>query len=127
MGCQRHLGVGAAAIVSKQLCGHSWWRIQHQELFSLPHVPKHYNFGVTGQLSPTLFNESRFGFNRSTIVFVNPDPAPLVPGAGIALDLQAGLAEPIDIANSRSQVGIGSTWQYVDNLTWSKGKHTIQT
>lgn len=98
-----------------------------KSLFKLPNDPYHYNVGVTGQPSSSLVNEARFGFNRSTIVFVNPDPAPLVPGAGIALDLQAGLAEPIDIANSRSQVGVGSTWQYVDNLTWSKGKHTIQT
>lgn len=93
--------------------------------FRIPNDPYHYNFGVTGQLTPRVTNEVRFGHNKSTIVFQMPDPSVLLPQAAVALDL-IGIAEPIDIANARSQIGIGRTWQVVDNITWVKGKHTLQ-
>ncbi|MCI0387836.1 MAG: carboxypeptidase-like regulatory domain-containing protein [Acidobacteria bacterium] len=97
---------------------------EFESLFRIPNDPRHYNFGLTGTISPRLVNEARFGYNRSTITFENPDPSTLVPGAGMALDL-AGLDEPFDIAGSRAQIGRSTTWQLVDNVTWTKGKHTI--
>ena len=95
-----------------------------KSLFRQPNAPRHYNAGVTGAISRTLVNEARIGYNVSTITFDNPDPTQLVDGAGMALDL-AGLDEPYDIAGSRAQIGRSSTWQFVDNVTWTKGKHTF--
>jgi hypothetical protein len=98
---------------------------EFKTLSQVPNDPRHYNFSVTGQLTPTLVNEARFGYNKSTIVFRHTQPTPLVEGSGVALDL-ARLDEPIDISAARGQVGISTTWQFVDNLTWVKGKHTFQ-
>jgi len=97
---------------------------QLKSLFRQPNAPRHYNFGLTGTLSPSLVNEARIGYNKSTITFENPDPSTLVNGAGMALDL-AGLDEPFDITGSRAQIGRSTTWQFVDNVTWTKGKHTF--
>jgi len=96
-----------------------------KSLYRVPNHPFTYNVGLTGNITPTLINELRFGFNRSSIVFENPDPSTLIQGAGMALDL-AGLDEPYDISASRAQIGISSTYQLVDNFTWIKGKHTFQ-
>lgn len=96
-----------------------------ESLFRIPNDPRHYNVGLTGTISPRLVNEVRFGYNKSSIAFENPDPTTLVPGAGMALDL-AGLDEPFDITGSRAQIGRSTTWQFVDNATYTIGKHTFQ-
>jgi hypothetical protein len=98
---------------------------QLKSLFRQPNEPRHYNIGLTGTLSPRLVNEARFGYNKSSIAFDNPDPTTLVQGAGMALDL-AGLDEPYDITGSRAQIGRSTTWQFVDNVTWTTGRHTFQ-
>ena len=56
------------------------------------------------------------------------DPAPQLPNFNMALDL-AGLGEPIDVGtqNARKQLFPLETFQIIDNLTWLKGSHTVQS
>lgn len=91
-----------------------------------PNDPRMYNLALTGTVTPSIVNELRGGFFRSTIVFTRDNPRELVPGTGMALDLN-GLDAPYDIgAASRAQKGVSDSWQLVDNLTWTKGRHIIQ-
>lgn len=92
---------------------------------SIPNDPYHYNLGVIGQITPSLNSETRVGLTQTTIEFNMPDPEPLFPQAGVALNL-IGVEEPIQIASARKQLGISRTWQVAQNMNWVKGSHVFQ-
>lgn len=88
------------------------------------------SLGLTGILSSSLTNEFRFGFVHDGRDLRVSDPSPQVPGASIALNLGGFLIdEPIDVdtQRSRSQNIPTDTYQFIDNLIWTKGNHTIST
>ncbi len=68
--------------------------------------------------SPTLINETKFGFNRGTTdtVYLNPT------GSLDAISV-AGLTT---LNNSSTSVGVGNTFAGIDDLTWVKGRHEIE-
>jgi hypothetical protein len=68
--------------------------------------------------SPTLLNETKFGFNRGTTdtTFLNDT------GTLYAISV-AGLTT---LNNGRSSVGAGNTFSGIDDVTWVKGRHVIK-
>ncbi len=92
----------------------------------LPREPRFAAVGVTGQLTPTLLNDTRFSYVRAFLAFTRVSPFAQVPGTNVAMDV-GGLDEPLDvaIAQARSQVANSHGYQLVNNSTWSRDKHTI--
>ncbi len=68
--------------------------------------------------SPTLINETKFGFNRGTTdtIYLNPT------GSLYAISV-AGLTT---LNNGRVSTGVGNTFAGIDDLTWVKGRHVIK-
>jgi hypothetical protein len=70
--------------------------------------------------SPTLVNESKFGFNRGTADTTNINQTGLpytfaVSGAFTTLN------------NNKVSTGVGNSFSEIDNLTWIKGRHTLKS
>jgi hypothetical protein len=67
--------------------------------------------------SPTLLNETKVGFNRSTTntTFLNPT------GSLYAISV-AGLTS---LNNGRTSVGAGNSFSGIDDVTWVTGRHAI--
>jgi len=68
--------------------------------------------------SPTLLNETKFGFNRGTTdtTFLNET------GSLYAISV-AGLTS---LNNGRISTGVGNTLSGIDDVTWVKGRHVIK-
>jgi len=68
--------------------------------------------------SPTLINETKFGFNRGTTdtIYLNQT------GSLYAISV-AGLTT---LNNGRVSTGVGNTFAGIDDLTWVKGRHVIK-
>ena len=68
--------------------------------------------------SPTLLNEVKFGFNRSTADTTNIN--------------QTGRFTPSSVSgfttlnNNKQSIGVGNTFAGIDNMTWVKGRHTVK-
>jgi hypothetical protein len=69
--------------------------------------------------SPSLINETKFGFNRGTTdtIYLNQT------GSLYAISV-AGLTT---LNNGRVSTGVGNTFAGIDDLTWVKGRHVIKT
>jgi len=77
-------------------------------------------FGYTSTLSSSLVNQFRFGFGRSNPDFPPNSPFPLGPTISIAgLD---NFGETFIVPQGRTQ----NTFQYLDTISWVKGKHTFK-
>ncbi len=68
--------------------------------------------------SPTLLNETKFGFNRGTTdtTYLNET------GSLYAISV-AGLTS---LNNGRISTGVGNTFAGIDDMTWVKGRHVIK-
>ena len=68
--------------------------------------------------SPTLLNETKFGFNRGTTdaTYLNQT------GSLYAISV-AGLTS---LNNGRTSVGFGNTFSGIDDVTWVKGRHVLK-
>ncbi len=68
--------------------------------------------------SPQLVNETKFGFNRGTVVTVNAS--------------QNGL--PFSVAvpgfttenSNEEKIGVGNSFSWIDNATWVRGRHVVK-
>src|ERR1700686_5460544 len=77
-------------------------------------------FGYTSTLSSSLVNQFGFGFGRSNPEFPPNSPFPLGPTISIAgLD---NFGETFIVPQGRTQ----NTFQYLDTVSWVKGKHTFK-
>jgi hypothetical protein len=77
------------------------------------------NVGLVSTLTPTLVNEARFAFLRSVIA--GPADKTTLPGEIHTQGFISG-------ANfCCPQGGLNKRYQYIDNLTWTHGKHTFKT
>jgi hypothetical protein len=87
----------------------------HQQLTSSP---------VNGALellhifNPSLVNEFKFGYNRSTAYTINLNQT-YIPYA-VSISGFTGLN------NNRLSTGVGNSFAEVDDLTWVKGRHTVK-
>lgn len=95
-----------------------------------PSRPRYLVGALTGQVKPNLTNEFRFIWQQDRLQFDRKSPAPLpeVAGQDMALDMfSTTLDEPIDVdtQRARTQARTFKTYQFIDNLTWVKGRHTL--
>jgi hypothetical protein len=69
--------------------------------------------------SPSLVNEFKFGFNRSTAdtFDINQTGIPYVIAVSGFTSLN----------NDKVNTGVGNSFSEIDNLTWVKGRHTLKT
>jgi Carboxypeptidase regulatory-like domain/TonB dependent receptor len=68
--------------------------------------------------SPTLLNEVKFGFNRSTA-----DTTDLNQTGELYAFAVSGFT---NLNNNRVSTGVGNSFSEIDNLTWVKGRHTVK-
>ena len=68
--------------------------------------------------SPTLVNEFKFGFNRSTANSTNINQT----GSIYALSVPGFTT----LNNNRLSTGVGNSFSEIDNLTWMKGQHVLK-
>lgn len=103
-------------------------------LAKIPVQPRLVTAGVIGQLTPHLTNEFRFSFQRNFWWLQRVSPFPQVPGTNVALQVAGHpsfgglISEPIDVHAqvARTQGVNDHVTQFVDNVTWIKGRHTMQ-
>lgn len=84
--------------------------------------PKNLAVNYRRTISPTVVNELIAGFNRFTFSFNNPDPN-ADQNSSVILNI------PTDPLNSSPTVNNArrlTTYQFVDNLSWQKGAHTLK-
>jgi len=80
--------------------------------------PANYFIALQHAFSSTLFNESKVYVNRSP--FHNPQIS--------VLPYAVGSNTPITGINNNSEdVEVGTTFGFIDNLTWTHGRHTFKT
>jgi len=68
--------------------------------------------------SPTLVNEAKFGFNRSTAFTTNINQTGVLYAFAIS-----GFTT---LNNNRVSAGAANSFSEIDNLTWVKGRHTVK-
>ena len=68
--------------------------------------------------SPTLVNEFKFGFNRSTADTTNINQT----GELYALAVSGFTT----LNNNKVSTGVGNSFSEIDNVTWIKGRHTVK-
>jgi hypothetical protein len=94
--------------------------------------------GATHVVSPQLFHEIRFAFNRvsagvlpeggtaSNRIVGLPEPWTNPRDAGLSFITVSGLS-PIGHEYNNPQHGTTNTWQIADTLTWTRGKHLVRS
>jgi len=103
------------AVNTQPLASSGFYLLDLQQLTSSP---------VNGEIelmhifSPSLLNELKFGFNRSTAdtYDINQTGIPYVISVSGFTNLN----------NNRVSIGVGNSFSYIDNLTWVKGRHTLK-
>jgi hypothetical protein len=95
--------------------------------------PRHVVAALTGIINPTLVNDFRVGWNSQDFDVLSrafgPQEQLQLPAAGMVLDLAAGtLDDPRDpvISRARPQLTKQRHWSIKDDLTWTRGAHTVQ-
>jgi len=89
-------------------------------LFDLQHIfnhPANYFIALQRIFSPTVFNEAKVYVNRSP--YHNPQ-ASVLPYA-------VSLAGFTGTNNDSEDVEVGTTFGVIDNLTWTRGRHTFKS
>ncbi len=113
-----------------------------QSVVSQPQRGSVTSASLTWQIRPTLINITRFGYVHDTNASQATSPTVAagilnLPGtqtsAGpIALLVGGGVSSfidsPIDMDTQRAryQANYNGDWQYIDDMTWIKGSHTLQ-
>jgi len=84
----------------------------------VPHSPTNAVLADQQILSPTLTNELKFGVNRAN--YHNW-------GYGIApVSVSVSSASFSGLTNTSLDTEVGTTFSYIDNLTWVRGRHTFK-
>ena len=68
--------------------------------------------------TPSLVNEFKFGFNRSTAYTININDT--------AIPYAVSISGFTGLNNDRLSTGVGNSFAEIDNLTWTTGRHTIK-
>ncbi len=100
---------------------------------SLPLYPRALVTGTTGQLTPSLTYDFRFGFNQQGFNFAREIPQNILPGAGYPIQLAYGVsgvkyldAPGNDSINTLPKEGaLVKEWQFNNSVNWVKANHLI--
>jgi hypothetical protein len=84
--------------------------------------PKNLAVNYRRTISPTVVNELIAGFNRFTFSFNNPDPN-ADQNSPVILNIPT---DPLNSSPSVNNARRLTTYQFVDNLSWQKGAHTMK-
>ncbi|MBM3747132.1 MAG: carboxypeptidase regulatory-like domain-containing protein [Acidobacteria bacterium] len=94
-----------------------------------PVEPRFFTAQLAGSLRPTLINEATFGYVRSFWAYRRTDPFPQVPGTAAAVMVAQGTLDSgldVDTLRARARLWRDHLWQFSDNLSWLRGKHSLQ-
>jgi hypothetical protein len=89
--------------------------LQSDKLQTINH-PANYLIALEHTFRPTLFNEVKFYVNRAP--FHNPQAS--------ALPYAVSTNDFVGLNNDSADIEIGSTFGLIDNLIWSRGRHTFK-
>ena len=81
--------------------------------------PANYFIALQYTFSPSLFNEAKVYINRSP--YHNPQ-ASVLP---YAVNINSGNFTSIN--DNTADIEVGTTYGFIDNLTWTRGRHTFKT
>ena len=84
--------------------------------------PKNMAVNYRRTISPTVVNELIGGFNRFTFSFNNPDPN-ADQNSSVILNIPT---DPLNAAPTVNNARTLTTYQFVDNLSWQRGAHTLK-
>jgi hypothetical protein len=84
----------------------------------VPHVPTNSVLAYQRIFSPTITNELKFGVNRANYHNWGYGVAPV--GVSVSSASFSGLT------NTTLDTEVGTTFSYIDNLTWVRGRHTFK-
>ena len=79
--------------------------------------PANYVVALQHFFGANLLNEAKFGVNRS------PFHNPVLPGF---IDISVSTTNFESLNNSQADNEVGTTYSYLDNLTWTRGRHTLK-
>jgi hypothetical protein len=94
-----------------------------------PREPRNIALGLSGQLSPHLINDFRFGFNEIDYTYAAILARTQLPAAGVPLNLAGTLLDDPgdpDPTRARPQAVGERGLTFTDTLSWMSGSHTIQ-
>lgn len=89
--------------------------LQADKLQTINH-PANYLLALEHTFRPTLFNEIKFYVNRAP--FHNPQSS--------ALPYAVSTDNFVGLNNDSADIEVGSTYGFVDNLIWTRGRHTFK-
>ncbi len=98
-----------------------------------PVEPRFFSAQLLGTITPNVINELNVGYTRNFWAYKRVNPFPQVEGTAAGLmvgrtgatqNLNAGV--DFDTQNGRSRIWRDQTYYLSDNLTWIKGKHSLQ-
>jgi Carboxypeptidase regulatory-like domain len=103
------------AVNAQPLATSGFYLLDLQQLTS---APVNGEIELTHIFSPSLVNEFKFGFNRSTAntYDINQTGVPYVISVSGFTSLN----------NNKVSIGVGNSFSYIDNVTWIKGRHTLK-
>jgi outer membrane receptor protein involved in Fe transport len=84
----------------------------------VPHVPTNAVLSVQRIISPNLLNEAKFGVNRANYHNYSYGIAPVA--------VSVSSASFSGLTNTSLDTEVGTTFSYIDNLTWVRGRHTFK-
>jgi hypothetical protein len=89
--------------------------LQSDKLQTINH-PANYMLALGHTFRPTLFNEVKFYVNRAP--FHNPQAS--------ALPYAVSTNDFVGLNNDSADIEVGTTYGLIDNLIWSRGRHTFK-
>jgi Carboxypeptidase regulatory-like domain/TonB dependent receptor len=89
--------------------------LQSDKIQTINH-PANYLLALQHTFRPTLFNEAKAYINRAP--FHNPQAS--------ALPYAVGTDNFVGLNNDSADIEVGSTYGFIDNLIWSRGRHTFK-
>lgn len=96
---------------------------------STPVEPRFFSLTLNGSIKPTLISETNIGYKRGWWAYKRINPFPQVPGTAGALMVAQGTLDSgidVDTQRARSRVWRDQTYSVTENMTWIKGRHTVQ-
>jgi hypothetical protein len=73
---------------------------------------------LTHVFAPTLINEAKFGFNRSTVITGN------LSATNLPYTISVSGLTPL--VNNQTKLGVGNSFSWVDDVNWVHGKHAVK-